>query len=505
MGAAADSLGWHTESDAARASAGRGSGEMSVSSASASMPARQRSPAASGSQAEGRLLAAVESGALDKAILALEVRRLRLQWERLPERVVLLRHGESEGNVNHVLYTNKGDSLLELTPRGLTQAKEAGQRVRDIVGTKPIFVCLSPFERTQQTLLGMYSGGFPEEQVGAVHVEVQIREQEFGNFQEIGLNAKVRAEEKRVGRFYYRRPNAESSADVLDRVSQFWDKLLSDGNDALLLGRSVDYGTCLVVTHGLTIRLLLMRILNWSVETFETVWNVGNCNHFTLRKDINARCYRLCDYESYPPRRPWATRPVWVVLRSLKASEETERKLERLEKFSQSAEGQDLINTVHCEAEGGNPGASWTELDRAIDELRGKRLRERSRCYTVVDYLGIPMPRTMQTAEVLSKLVAGHDIRGTPDDILAKAQAPEMEGGPLDLSEVEFIDWWGDLLSYRGKMLRTAVSDVAEVAAGRAECAPAQGRGFLQAKGKEDVAQTPARYVRSISKFRENF
>lgn len=475
-------------------------GQPVGASASAPPTPAGRHGVGSGSAEEARLLAAVESGSLDKAILAIEERRMKLLWERLPDRVVLLRHGESEGNVNKVLYTNKGDSLLELTPRGLQQSREAAQRLQGIVGTRPIFVCLSPFERTQQTLLGMYSGGLREEQVMAVHVEVQIREQEFGNFQEIGLNAKVRAEEKRVGRFYYRRPNAESSADVLDRVSQFWEKLLSDGNDALLLGRGLDYGACLVVTHGLTIRLLLMRILNWSVETFQTVWNVGNCHHFTLRKDVASRCYRLCDHESYPPRRPWATRPVWVVLRSLKATEETERKLARLERFYNSAEGRDLIDAVTSEAEGGNPGASWTELDRAIDELQNRQLRERSRCYTVVDYLGIPMPRTQQTSEVLSRLVPGHDLRGTPDEIMAKALAPEMEGGPLAPREVEFIDWWGDLVSYRGKMLRTKSG---------AEQRELCDQGCLEDKGCQEVVGDGAdqldRYARSMSKYRENW
>ena len=31
---------------------------------------------------------------------------------------------------------------------------------------------------------------------------------------------------------------------------------------------------CLVVTHGLTIRLMLMCLFNWSVATFESVWSL---------------------------------------------------------------------------------------------------------------------------------------------------------------------------------------------------------------------------------------
>ena len=32
---------------------------------------------------------------------------------------------------------------------------------------------------------------------------------------------------------------------------------------------------CLVVTHGLTIRLMLMCLFNWSVATFESVWSLA--------------------------------------------------------------------------------------------------------------------------------------------------------------------------------------------------------------------------------------
>merc|ERR1719247_3237025 len=43
----------------------------------------------------------------------------------------------------------------------------------------------------------------------------------------------------------------------------------------------------IVVTHGLTIRLLLMQIFDWSPNTFETVWNAGNCDIYVLEKDLS--------------------------------------------------------------------------------------------------------------------------------------------------------------------------------------------------------------------------
>ena len=144
----------------------------------------------------------------------------------------------------------------------------------------------------------------------------------------------------------HRRPNAESSADVFDRVTQFWDKLFEDNGKGLLTEPNVKYEMCVMVTHGLTIRLMLMCLFKWSVETFASVWNLGNCEHVTLKrmsKSIDTSILaavpaassfrttiaapgflllgfwhppswlRICIEESYPQRLPWATREAWIV------------------------------------------------------------------------------------------------------------------------------------------------------------------------------------------------
>ena len=89
----------------------------------------------------------------------------------------------------------------------------------------------------------------------------------------------------------HRRPNAESSADVFDRVTQFWDKLFEDNGKGLLTEPNVKYEMCVMVTHGLTIRLMLMCLFKWSVETFASVWNLGNCEHVTLKKNVKEHRY----------------------------------------------------------------------------------------------------------------------------------------------------------------------------------------------------------------------
>lgn len=50
-----------------------------------------------------------------------------------PKRIILIRHGESEGNVDRGTYGYKPDYALELSLRGFAQAMEAGVNLKNIV------------------------------------------------------------------------------------------------------------------------------------------------------------------------------------------------------------------------------------------------------------------------------------------------------------------------------------------------------------------------------------
>jgi broad specificity phosphatase PhoE len=58
---------------------------------------------------------------------------------------------------------------------------------------------------------------FSEEQLLGVQEEVQLREQDFGNFQDAAGKDREKLERLRFGRFFYRFPHGESGADVYDR------------------------------------------------------------------------------------------------------------------------------------------------------------------------------------------------------------------------------------------------------------------------------------------------
>ncbi len=68
-----------------------------------------------------------------------------------PKRIILVRHGESEANVERTKYESTPDYALDLTDTGRAQAIRAGEEIRGIIGEETIHAYVSPFYRTRQT------------------------------------------------------------------------------------------------------------------------------------------------------------------------------------------------------------------------------------------------------------------------------------------------------------------------------------------------------------------
>jgi len=188
-------------------------------------------------------------------------------------RLVLLRHGECLGNVDKSAYTRIPDHALPLTPQGEEQARDAGTRIRALLGDGPFGVHVSPYQRTLHTLdlLGVTPAWTVQ--------EPRLREQDWGNLQDAAEQARQEQERRAFGHFYYRLEHGESGADVDDRLAAFL---------AGLETRPPVEGTLLVVTHGLAMRLLARRALSWSVALFEALSNPGCCEDRVLTHDGTA-------------------------------------------------------------------------------------------------------------------------------------------------------------------------------------------------------------------------
>eukprot|EP00560_Eucampia_antarctica_P000858 CAMPEP_0197834252 /NCGR_PEP_ID=MMETSP1437-20131217/21776_1 /TAXON_ID=49252 ORGANISM="Eucampia antarctica, Strain CCMP1452" /NCGR_SAMPLE_ID=MMETSP1437 /ASSEMBLY_ACC=CAM_ASM_001096 /LENGTH=163 /DNA_ID=CAMNT_0043438801 /DNA_START=720 /DNA_END=1208 /DNA_ORIENTATION=+ len=162
----------------------------------------------------------------------------------------MIRHGESEGNINQNIYSIKPDNAVRLTNLGWDQANESGNVLKNhVLGQdEPVHFILSPYVRTTETLHGLLAAWCdPEKEFGHIsdletrkqawydllqtkykvtwHEDPRIREQDFGNYQDPVAMRRAKKERHKFGAFYYRFPHGESASDVYDRVSTFLDSL----------------------------------------------------------------------------------------------------------------------------------------------------------------------------------------------------------------------------------------------------------------------------------------
>lgn len=201
-----------------------------------------------------------------------------------PDRIILVRHGESQGNADDRIYETVPDHALQMTEKGREQVLKSGEQLRKLLNGQSLRIWASPYTRSRETLelLGL---GIPDEDI---RFEPRLREQDWANFQD---PQKV-AEEKRLrndyGHFWYRFRDGESGADVYDRVSTFLESLHRNFTDPDMERNVV------LVTHGLTMRLFCMRWFYWSVEYFESISNPPGGHVVVLNKQPD-QTYRLTE------------------------------------------------------------------------------------------------------------------------------------------------------------------------------------------------------------------
>ncbi len=199
------------------------------------------------------------------------------------KRIYLVRHGESEGNLDTTLYRHKADHAIELSDKGINQAINAGFKLRtelrSISHKNPIRLWSSPYTRTRQT------ANYIQKQLTWLPIEyresILLVEQQFGLFDGLSDDEMLAQfpNEKRhydkcvehEGRFWARLPLGESRFDVCCRVHQFFGTLARDLKD-----NNID--TVIIVTHGVTIRAFIQGFLNLPYEWVDANGNPENCS-----------------------------------------------------------------------------------------------------------------------------------------------------------------------------------------------------------------------------------
>uniref|UniRef100_A0A0D9ZU12 Phosphoglycerate mutase-like protein n=1 Tax=Oryza glumipatula TaxID=40148 RepID=A0A0D9ZU12_9ORYZ len=240
---------------------------------------------------------------------------------RLPKRIILVRHGESQGNLDMSAYTTTPDYRIPLTPLGVDQARAAGKGILDVVSSAAnwkVYFYVSPYERTRATLREI-GAAFPRHRVIGAREECRVREQDFGNFQVEERMRAVKETRDRFGRFFFRFPEGESAADVFDRVASFLESLWRD----IDMGRLEQDASCetnlVIVSHGLTSRVFLMKWFKWTVDQFERLNNFDNCE-FRVMQLGPAGEYSLLIHHTKEELQRWGLSPEMIADQQWRAS-----------------------------------------------------------------------------------------------------------------------------------------------------------------------------------------
>lgn len=179
------------------------------------------------------------------------------------KRRILVRHGQSIGNIDPHNYELMPDYAITLTPKGIMQARDAGAQLNKIEGTFGIYY--SPYfraRRTTEAILSLLDPG----RVKFVRRDDRLREQESP------LKITMTDEKTRYhnGKYFETYPRGESYCDVYDRLAGQRETAIREAGYL-----SVDNVVC--IGHGTEMLVDVGACLNLTTEDVQLIHTPENC------------------------------------------------------------------------------------------------------------------------------------------------------------------------------------------------------------------------------------
>lgn len=201
-------------------------------------------------------------------------------------RIFLVRHAESEGNVNKKVHLEKADHAIDISDLGVEQAALAGAALqKHLLELKVdrVRLWMSPYQRTRITagtiLPFLNDPGHPWEI--DCRENIMLCEQQFGLFDGIPDDelpikypneyAHYKKQEEFGGRFWAPMPLGESRFDVATRIHQSFGTFHRDRDK-----HGIE--NIIVICHGVTLRAFVMMWLHHPYEWFDKEPNPVNCS-----------------------------------------------------------------------------------------------------------------------------------------------------------------------------------------------------------------------------------
>ncbi len=206
--------------------------------------------------------------------------------QRWPDRLWVVRHGESSGNVARdaahaanllQIETLGRDADVPLSPLGERQSSALGRWFAGMPpGERPEVVLVSPYIRARQTASLIPAAGGTAARPDDFVVDERLREREFGVLDRLtrfGIEQQhpEQAEFRRaLGKFYHRPPGGESWCDVILRLRGALDTVALHHGGARVL----------VVAHQVVVlcmRYLVERMTEEQILAVDAEGDVVNC------------------------------------------------------------------------------------------------------------------------------------------------------------------------------------------------------------------------------------
>jgi broad specificity phosphatase PhoE len=204
-----------------------------------------------------------------------------------PERLYIVRHGESAGNVAREAAARAGDRIIDLDIRDVdVPLSRLGEEQSEAVGRwfaslspdrTPNIILTSPYLRARKTAEILASAAGLSKDKYTLVVDERLREKEFGildRLTKLGIEAyhPDQAEFRRLlGKFYHRPPGGESWCDVILRLRSATEMISREycGERVLLVVHSV------VV---LCMRYLLEHMTEDQILKIDRENEIANCS-----------------------------------------------------------------------------------------------------------------------------------------------------------------------------------------------------------------------------------
>ena len=214
--------------------------------------------------------------------------------QKWPQRLWIIRHGQSAGNVARDLAESKNLPFIDIETRDMdTPLSSLGEKQSHALGQwfsqlseeeRPHVILCSPYERALSTArIVTNTASFLRDDVPLISDE-RLREKEFGildRLTKFGIQEKypeLNEQRQHVGKFYFRPPGGESWCDVILRLRNVLDTLSRDHNEQNVL----------IIAHQVIVncfRYLLEQMDEKAILDADRLGDISNCGITSYRFD----------------------------------------------------------------------------------------------------------------------------------------------------------------------------------------------------------------------------